>query len=175
MPYVVQEQRGLLEEDLTILANEICDLYRTERFCLLAYKYACLRLGMEVLPQKRYATLSAARAVYSDASFELQRRLKIKPKKFASTLDFPIFDEKIGNLAKKIIDISAKSREPHLAWQGLLNYSIITLGLKIADKQKYEMSLSLIAGVLEYLHNHFYEIEMAPYEDEQIIKNGDVF
>ena len=127
------------------------------------------------MPQKRYATLSAVRAVYSDASSELQRRLKVKPRKFALILDFPILDEKIGNLAKKIIDISSKSREPNLAWQGLLNYSITTLGLKIAAKQKHEMSLSLIVGTLNHLHNYFYEAIMAPYEDEQIVKNGDVF
>lgn len=175
MPYVAQEQRHLLEEDLTDLANEICDRYQSTKFRLLAYRYVCLRLGVEVLPQRRYAALSAVRAVYSDASFEWQRRWKVKPKKFiCENVDFSILNEKINGAAKKITNIAAISKEPHLAWQGLFNYYITALGLKIEDRQNESIS-SLIAGVLEYLHDYFYEVEMIPYEDEQIIKNGDVF
>ena len=176
MPYVAKEQRELLEDNLTCLANKICSTYLTSRFHLLAYKYVCLRLGVEVLPRRRYAALSAVRAVYSDASFEWQRRFKIKPKTFSSVgADFPILDEKIKNLSEKIISIASKIKEPHLSWQGLLNYSITALGLKILGNNRNKEFSSLIAGVLEYLHNYFYEIEMAVYEDEQIIKNGDVF
>ncbi|MBI2446247.1 MAG: hypothetical protein HYV51_00275 [Parcubacteria group bacterium] len=175
MPYVIQEDRKLLEEDLTYLANEICSNYRATKFHLLAYKYICFKLGLKVLPQRRYAALSAVRAVYSDASFEWQRRLKIKPKKFVNFAQFPILDEKIKNLSEKIISIASQCQEPNFAWQGLLNYSITVLGLKIADKHKSKRFSSLIAGVLECLHDRFYEIEMAFYEDEQIIKNGDVF
>ncbi len=178
MPYVMQEQIVLLEEDLTGLANKICDKYQMTRFRLFAYQYACFNLGVKILPQRRYATLSAVRAVYSDASFEWQRRLKVKPKKFVSACiaEFPILDEKIKTLSEKIIFIASQSNEPHLAWQGLFNYSMFILGLKIKDKENYDNSefSSLVAGVLEYLHNYFYKTEMVPYEDEQIIKNGDV-
>lgn len=176
MPYIAQEQRKLLEEDLICLANKICDIYTTQ-FHLLAYSCVCLELGVKVLPQKRYAALSAVRAVYSDASFEWQRRLKVKPKKFINSAFpiFPIVNDKIKNLSEKIISIAAQSREPHLAWQGLLNYSITVLGLKILSKQKNKKFSSFVAGVLEYLHNHFYEVEMAAYENEQIVKNSDVF
>ena len=176
MPYVAQDHRILLEEDLTCLTNKICYNYLLTRFHLLAFSYVCLRLGVEVLPQRRYAALSAVRAVYSDASFEWQRRFKIKPEKFSSVVtDFPILDEKIKNLSEKIISIASKIKEPHLSWQGLLNYSITALGLKILGNNRNKEFSSLIAGVLEYLHNYFYEIEMAVYEDEQIIKKGDVF
>ena len=176
MPYVVQEQRGLLEEDLISLANKIHNFYSTERFCLLAYKYVCLKLGIMVLSQRRYAILSAARAVYSDANFELQRHSKVKPKKFTNyDVNFPILNEKIEKISEKIIGIATQSREPHLAWQGLFNYSMFALAIKITNRQKTRKFLSLAAGVLEYLHKHFYETEMAPYEDEQIKKNGDVF
>ena len=176
MPYIEQDHRKLLEEDLTCLANKICDSYMT-KFHPLVYKCVCLKLGVEFLPQRRYATLSAIRAVYSDASFEWQRRLKIKPKKFkdAACPIFPPVNDMIKNLSEKIISIAAQSQEPHLAWQGLLNYSITVLGLKILGNNKNKEFSSLIAGVLEYLHNHFYEVEMAVYENEQIIKNGDVF
>lgn len=176
MPYVAQEQRKLIEEDLTCLADKIYNIY-TEEFHPLAYKCVCLKLGIEILPQRRYAALSAVRAAYSDASFEWQRRLKVKPKKFkdAACPIFPPVNDTIKNLSEKIIGIASQSREPYFAWQGLFNYSITVLGLKILDKHKNEMFSSLIAGVLEYLHDHFYEVEMAVYEDEQIIKNGDVF
>jgi len=174
MPYIAREQRLLLEEDLTCLTNELCDIYQATIFRLLAYKYVCLRLGIEVSPQRRYAVLSAIRAIYSDVNLEWQRRLEIKPKKFMNfDAHFPILDEKIKNLSEKIINIAAQSQEPHLAWQGLFNYSMTVLGLKISGKNKE--FLARIAGVLEYLHDHFYEVEMAVYEDEQIIKNGDVF
>lgn len=179
MPYIAQKQKEMLEEVLTCLANELCAIYPTTGFRLLAYKYVCLKLGMDVLPQRRYATLSALRAVYSDASCEWQRRLKVKPKKFINTnVNYTVLNGQINGLSRKIISIASQSREPHLAWQGLLNYSVTVLGLEIVCKQKHKRFNSitaLIAGVLEFLHNYFYEVEMAVYEDEQIIKNGDVF
>ncbi len=171
----MQEQRRLLEEDLTCLVNEICDTYHTERFHLLAYKYICLKLGTKVLPQRRYAALSGLRAVYSDASFEWQRRLKVKPEKFINVdADFPALDEKIKKLSEKIMNIASQG-EPYSAWQGLFNYSITFLGRRILNEHKNEGFASLITGVLEYLHDHFYEAEMAVYENEQINRNGDIF
>ena len=177
MPYIEQYHRKLLEEDLTCLANKICDIYQTTRFRSLAYKYVCLKLGIKVLPQRRYAALSAVRAIYSDASFEWRRRLKVKPKKFKDVVCpiFPPVNDMIKNLSEKIISIASQYQKPNFSWQGPFNYSITVLGLKILGNNKNKEFSSLIAGVLEYLHNHFYEVEMAVYENEQIIKNGDVF
>lgn len=180
MPYIKQEHKDALEKDLHFLAKRIRDVagWYSEKLegCLPVYMYACSRLAIEVLPQRRYMFISTMRAVFSDSNYEWCRRMKIRPAK-VGFLDrsYPTLNKRIKKLATKISNIATKSKETYLVWPGLMNYSITALGLKIIDDPKDKRFAALVAGTLKYLHSSYYETIIAPYKDEQIVQNGDVF
>jgi hypothetical protein len=82
-------------------------------------------------------------------------------------------DTHIDALADAIKKITAESGES-LSYAGMLNYSCTTLALKIAPEKRYG-TIATISGVFANIGDEFYRRYAAPYEDEQIEKNGDVY
>lgn len=85
----------------------------------------------------------------------------------------PRLDEHIEALASEIKKIAGEQNDSH-AVAGLLNYSCTKLGLKVIPEKRY-WAIALIAGVFRNIGDEFYRRYAAPYEDEQIQKNGDVY
>ena len=85
----------------------------------------------------------------------------------------PRLDSHIDALALEIKKITEESNDSH-AFAGLLNYTCTRLALGIIPEKRY-WAIALIAGVLQNIGDEFYRRYAAPYEDEQIQKNGDVY
>ncbi|KKS75279.1 MAG: hypothetical protein UV48_C0015G0037 [Candidatus Azambacteria bacterium GW2011_GWA2_42_9] len=187
MPYILKKENGILKEHRKKLEPHLCFLAKRIRAVARHYQespdgripvyfYACEELALKVQPQKRYALLSAVRAVYSDANYEWCRKMKTRPAKLEFVgHKYSVLLQRIEKLVKEIKKITDASKEPHLVWPGLLNYSLTVLGLKIMDDPKDKRFSALVAGTLKYLHGYFYEKYMAPYENEQEEKNGKMF
>ena len=74
----------------------------------------------------------------------------------------------------KIIKNIAKEYNYDGAFAGILNYTCTTLVLQVLPARRYWV-IALVTGVLENIKQEFYRRYAAPYEDEQIIKNGDCY
>ena len=57
---------------------------------------------------------------------------------------------------------------------GILNYTCTTLALRLIPEKRY-WAIALFSGVFRNIADEFYRRYAAPYEDQQIIKNGDVY
>lgn len=86
------------------------------------------------------------------------------------------FDSLIDELADCIV-AEAKDYKYDGAFAGLLNYTCTRLALKVAriqfGKMRYWL-IAIITGVFKNVADEFYRRAGIPYEDKQIIKNGDV-
>lgn len=85
----------------------------------------------------------------------------------------PRLDPHIEALAKEIQKIGEEQNDAH-AFAGMLNYTCTRLALKLMPEKRYWV-VALIAGVFRNIGDEFYRRYAAPYEDEQIEKNGDVY
>ena len=85
----------------------------------------------------------------------------------------PMLDGHIEALVKEIKQIADEQGDQR-AVAGLLNYACTRLGLKVIPEKRY-WAIALIAGVFRNIGDEFYRRYAAPYEDEQIQKNGDVY
>lgn len=83
------------------------------------------------------------------------------------------FDKHIEKLAKAIKKAAAESGDK-TAFAGLLNYCCTSLALRVIPERRY-WAIALITGVFKNMIDEFYRRYVAPYEDEQIKKNGDVY
>ena len=82
-------------------------------------------------------------------------------------------DPLVDALAKEIKDIAAGYNYDG-AFAGELNYAVTTLGLKVLPARRY-WAQALLSGVFHNIADEFYWRYMRPYENEQIIKNGDCY
>lgn len=85
-------------------------------------------------------------------------------------------DTAIGDLAAKIVDL-ARTMPEETAYAGLLNYACTSLGMRILEARFGQLRYGMIAtmtGVFKNVADEFYRRVAAPYEDRQIVKNGDV-
>jgi hypothetical protein len=85
-------------------------------------------------------------------------------------------DPLIDQLAEQIVK-EAKEYGYDGAFAGLLNYTCTRLALKIVKLQFGKMRYWIVAsvtGVFKNIGDEFYRRTGVPYEDKQIIKNGDV-
>jgi len=87
--------------------------------------------------------------------------------------DRPELDKHIDALAEAIKRIAATYGYDG-AFAGLLNYSCTRLALRILPARRYWV-IALITGTFKNIADEFYRRFAAPYEDEQIDKNGDVY
>ena len=120
--------------------------------------------------------LSGIRASFGDTLDEWCRRKKVIPQRVEFTsCDFPTLDKRVDKLARKIKGMVIDSKD-YLNFQGIMTYCHTELGLKITDNGDNVMERH-IAGTLKHLYRDksFYPTIMAPYEDEQIVKNDDVY
>lgn len=86
------------------------------------------------------------------------------------------YDVLIDQLAERIVK-DAKEYGYDGAFAGLLNYVCTRLALRIVMMQFGKMRywlIAVIAGVFKNAGDEFYRRVAAPYEEEQIVKNGDV-
>lgn len=83
-----------------------------------------------------------------------------------------LLDPLINDLAKTITAIEHSSAESQ--WPGLLNYAVTRLAVKLLPVLNYN-SMSRMHGVLADVPMEWYRRMMAPYEDEKIAQNGDVY
>ena len=85
-------------------------------------------------------------------------------------------DASIRDLAEKIADLAGAQPE-ETAFAGLLNYSCTSLAMQVVARRFGRIRYGTIATLTGVFHNvadEFYRRVAAPYEDEQILKNGDV-
>lgn len=92
----------------------------------------------------------------------------------------PIIDElyeKISQLgvANVFSDSDSKSETEAAAVQaGMLNYSVTRLLILLIGKPRY-WKIALWSGVISNINSELYRRLAAPYEDEQVEANGDVY
>ncbi|MBI5147591.1 MAG: hypothetical protein HZA37_00340 [Parcubacteria group bacterium] len=82
-------------------------------------------------------------------------------------------DPHIAKLAEEI-NGAAKEAGDEKAFAGLLNYACTRIALKTIPEKRY-WAVALVSGVFKNIGDEFYRRFAAPYEDEQIKKNGDVY
>lgn len=85
-------------------------------------------------------------------------------------------DAKIDALASAIVD-SVIDHNNETAYAGVLNYCITRLVMQVINKNFVALRYGIIAtvtGVLKNVSDEFYRRVAVPYEDAQIVKNGDV-
>lgn len=85
-------------------------------------------------------------------------------------------DPLIDELARLIV-AETKKQKDQAAFVGLLNYTCTRLALKILRMQFGQIRYWLIAivtGTFKNISDEFYRRLAIPYEDKQILKNGDV-
>jgi hypothetical protein len=85
-------------------------------------------------------------------------------------------DGLIDRLAESLVAEAQKSGYD-AAFAGLLNYACTSLALKVVRHQFGQMRYWLIAiltGTFKNIADEFYRRLGAPYEDQQMIKNGDL-
>ena len=80
-------------------------------------------------------------------------------------------DEKINVLAQAVKERTVANDGNY---EGLFNYVITKLLIAIMPEHRYR-HIARITGVLENVKQEFYRRLAAPYEDEQIDKNKDVY
>ncbi|MDA1337221.1 MAG: hypothetical protein O3C23_00420 [bacterium] len=85
----------------------------------------------------------------------------------------PRLNSHIDALAEEIKKVTKETNDPHM-FAGLLNYACTRLALGVTPEKRY-WAIALIAGVFRNIGDEFYRRYAAPYEDEQIEKNGDVY
>lgn len=154
--------------------------------CVLA-----ANVRMENRIRLRYWTLAFAEAVFMHMFRELKRRRKIlspslelgigsrgwytrlKRKELADTSEL---DELIDNLTREIISISAQDPQ-NIAFVELCNYSLTTIGprlmMEVYKKDFNRELVQFLAFFWTKVAEDFYEETAAPYEDKQILVNGD--
>ena len=85
-------------------------------------------------------------------------------------------DPLIDQLAQGIVR-EARKYDYDAAFAGILNYACTSLALKVARRQfgplRYWL-IALITGTFKNLAEEFYRRVGAPYEDQQMAKNGEV-
>jgi hypothetical protein len=87
--------------------------------------------------------------------------------------DRPALDQHIDALAAEIKKTAAEYGYDG-AFAGLLNYTCTTLALKVIPARRYWV-IAILSGVFHNIADEFYRKYAAKYEDEQIVKNGDVY
>lgn len=87
--------------------------------------------------------------------------------------DRPQLDIHVDALAEEIKKTAAKYGYDG-AFAGLMNYACTRLALKVNPARRY-WTIALISGVFRNIADEFYRRYAAPYEDEQIKNNGDVY
>lgn len=139
----------------------------------------------------RYWTLAFAEAVFMHVSRELKRRRKIlSPSlelgtgsknwyarlKRKDLMDTSELDELTQNLTREIISISAEDPE-NIAFVGLCNYSLTTIGprlmMEVYKKDFNRELVQFLAFFWTKTAEDFYQEFAAPYEEKQMLVNGD--
>lgn len=85
----------------------------------------------------------------------------------------PALDQHIDALAEAI-NAAAADLDGDAAYAGLLNYACTTLALKTMPTRRY-WAIATTSGVFANVADEFYRRFATPYEDEQIVRNGDVY
>jgi hypothetical protein len=85
----------------------------------------------------------------------------------------PALDQHIAALAEAI-NACAAEIDGDAAYAGLLNYACTSLALKTLPARRY-WAIATTSGVFANIADEFYRRLATPYEDEQIVRNGDVY
>ena len=82
-------------------------------------------------------------------------------------------DPAIADLAERIRALRDAHDDPGL-YAGLLNYACTRLALEVVPGRRYA-AIATVTGVFHNIISEFYRRFAAPYEDEKIAVNGDVY
>jgi hypothetical protein len=85
-------------------------------------------------------------------------------------------DPAIGELAGRIADL-ARTLPEDTGFAGLLNYACTSLAMQVLEARFGRIrygTIATVTGVFKNIADEFYRRVAAPYEDEQIAKNGDL-
>jgi hypothetical protein len=85
-------------------------------------------------------------------------------------------DPAIRELAGRIADL-ARAMPEETGFAGLLNYACTSLAMQVVEARFGRMrygTIATVTGVFKNVADEFYRRVAAPYEDEQIARNGDV-
>lgn len=91
---------------------------------------------------------------------------------YIKPVDRTKLDKLISELATEIKAL-AKGYAYDGAFAGLLNYSCTRLAMQVIPARRYWV-IALVTGVFKNIADEFYRRFGVPYEDEQIVANGDV-
>jgi len=83
--------------------------------------------------------------------------------------DRPQYDALVARLASEL-----RGTEDQMDRAGHTNYVITTLLLAAYPNRKYA-TMCLVDGILADIGREYYRRRAAPYEDEKIAENGDVY
>ncbi len=87
-----------------------------------------------------------------------------------------VLDPAIRELAERLSEV-ARSLPEETAFAGLLNYACTSLAIEVVHARFGRLRYGVIAtvtGVFKNVADEFYRRVAAPYEDQQIEKNGDL-
>lgn len=86
----------------------------------------------------------------------------------------PKLDPHIDELAEAIKKVALELGDEKTSFAGLWNYACTKLALKVIPERRYWV-MALMDGTMDTMRLEFYRRYVAPYEDEQVTKNGDVY
>lgn len=86
----------------------------------------------------------------------------------------PRLDPAIEELAAAIKKVARESGDEKTDFAGALNYCCTELALKLIPERRYKW-MALIYGIFGTTTEEFYRRYIAPYEDVQMKKHGDVY
>jgi hypothetical protein len=83
-------------------------------------------------------------------------------------------DPQIEELALAIKKVAQEMGDKNTDFAGVLHYCCTRLALEVIPERRYKF-MAFVYGTLGAITEEFYRRYVAPYEDEQMKKNGDVY
>lgn len=196
MPYIAKGLRPGLDDSLDALVTIIREKTGDKREKFFGrLGYVALKTQGQLFPI-RYWAIADVSGVFNNVADEMCRRFSIERAPYDGNvcISDQSLDEKIKNLVEAIRSEAGRNlsiiqhlppnlREITVAQvqKGILNYSLTTLALRIAQKIFEETGFNLgllrqIPTVFKRIYNEYYSGTAGPYEDRQIAnpENGDL-
>lgn len=168
MPYIPKEQRDRLEANIGWLVEDI-SLAKNHQEALYSTIY---QIVYGFLPELRYRTIARMTGALENAKQEFCRRfglpLDCAPVSVPSLIEVDV--AKIEVITGDISDLHQECGD----WEGILNYTLTCIVLKSLPSRE-QPYLDEVKNTFEAVKQTFYRELAGPYEDEAIIKNGDVY
>lgn len=176
MPYIDEKMRVQLESSLDLMEKQIItNISDAPIHSVLAYVFFEISksfIGSDV----RYAKINDVVGALECCKMEIFRRLD-KIYSGDGSRVMLVFPSSTKDLDEVILDICSNAKKIDgfdSAKAGILNY-ILTRIFLFADNAYYELNVYHISDIMNFVKCKIYDDIAAPYEDEKIKTNGDVY